>query len=583
MFYLLHWFRSFLPLHNPIGFGVVDFIELGLGAALVLFACTRGRLIPLARNFAERTAWCMMLLFTLPIALRLLLLPVHPVPPPNVTDDFSYLLLGDTLAHFRLSNPAHPFHQFFETYYVLQQPTYSSIYPLGQGLVLALGELLFRNPWAGVAISVGAMCALCYWMLRAWTTPAWSLAGGLLCAVEFGPLSHWMNSYWGGAVSACAGCLAFGALPRLVRNPNVWNASLLGLGIALEMLSRPFESIFLVAMVLLFLVPLLRKPDDLRRLLAAAPAAIAMVLLASALIFLHNKRVTGSGVTLPYMVSRYQYGIPVTFTTQPNPTPHLELTRQQQLAYAIQSSVHGPEVDTVRSYFFRLFSRAGFYRFFFLPGLYLALLFFFFSVRDFRFTWVLLTVLLFALGTNIYPYFYSHYIAALTCLFVLISVVSLQNLSRFSSIAPQLILFFCFAHFAFWYGLHLTGSVAAWSYESWDAINYGDPDGRLAVREELLKIPGKELVFVRYRPQHKITEWVFNDADIDSAKLVWARDLGTAENEKLRHYYPDRKAWLLEADARPPSLTPYEEPNSQPVPRPISKQPPPQLKFEEVK
>ena len=41
------------------------------------------------------------------------------------------------------------------------------------------------------------------------------------------------------------------------------------------------------------------------------------------------------------------------------------------------------------------------------------------------------------------------------------------------------------------------------------------------------------------------------------ARVVWARDLGAAENEKLRRYYPDRNVWLLEPDARPPKLTRY--------------------------
>jgi hypothetical protein len=39
--------------------------------------------------------------------------------------------------------------------------------------------------------------------------------------------------------------------------------------------------------------------------------------------------------------------------------------------------------------------------------------------------------------------------------------------------------------------------------------------------------------------------------------VVWARDLGDAENEKLRAYYPNRTAWLFEPDARPPRLEPY--------------------------
>jgi hypothetical protein len=71
-------------------------------------------------------------------------------------------------------------------------------------------------------------------------------------------------------------------------------------------------------------------------------------------------------------------------------------------------------------------------------------------------------------------------------------------------------------------------------------------------------MPGKLLVFVRYLPQHMFQdEWVYNAADIDGARIVWARDLGAAENGRLRRYYPDRVALLLEPDWRTPRLGPY--------------------------
>ena len=103
------------------------------------------RFEPALRSFARRTRWCILLLALLPIALRLMLLPQAPVPIPRTPDDFSFALLGDTLAHFRLANPVHPMSRFFETNFVLQDPTYSSIYPLGQGLALAFGELIFHS------------------------------------------------------------------------------------------------------------------------------------------------------------------------------------------------------------------------------------------------------------------------------------------------------------------------------------------------------------------------------------------------------------------------------------------------------
>ncbi len=96
------------------------------------------------------------------------------------------------------------------------------------------------------------------------------------------------------------------------------------------------------------------------------------------------------------------------------------------------------------------------------------------------------------------------------------------------------------------------------SYETWDAINHDDPQGRLAINKKLAESPGKHVVFVRYYPPHEFDEWVHNRADVDAARIVWARDLGPVENDKLLRYYPDRVAWLLEPDFRPPRLTAYQ-------------------------
>jgi hypothetical protein len=553
--FLFDFFRSFLPLHNPIGFGASDWVELALAALLVLFALARARFEALVQRLAQRTGWSMALLALAPVVLRLALLPQYPVPTPGGSDDFSHLLVADTLLHFRLANPPHPLRQFFEAIFVVQEPGYSSIFPIGQGMALAAGRMIFGNPWAGVVLSVSAFCALCYWMLRAWTTAGWALVGGLLAVFEFGPLNQWMNGYWGGAVSACAGCLVFGALPRLRERDRTRDAVLLGLGLAIQLLSRPFESGLLVICVIPFLAPSLRTLK--RPLLIAA----LVVLPAIGLTLLQNKQVTGSWTTVPYLLSRYQYGIPTTFTFQPNPIPHRELTAEQHLDYEAQTQVHGKDPETIGTYFDRFLSRAPFYRFFFLPPLYLALPFFLLQLRERRFVWVLFSVLVFALGDNFYPYFYPHYIAAAACLFLLIAVTGLARISRFSLDMAALIVFLCAAHFVFWYGLHASRneqlSLTARRFETWDFINSGDPEGRIRINHDLAHAAGKQLVFVRYGPQHMFHEWVHNAADIDGSQVVWACDLGPVEDEKLRRYYPDRTAWIVEPDAKPPKLVLY--------------------------
>jgi len=538
-------FRFLVPTQNPLGFGAIDFIALGLAILLVAVLLARDRILSVGQKLAGRTVVCMVLLAALPIVLRLALLPHHPAPTPRVADDFSYLLLGDTLAHFRLANPMHPLHRFFEGVFILQDPTYSSIYPLGQGLILAVGQVVFRQPWAGVALSVGALCALCYWMLRAWIAPPWALLGGLLAVIEFGPISSWMNTYWGGAVSGIAGCLVFGALPRLKNAPRTRDAVLLGIGLGLQLLTRPFEFVVVVAIVILFFVPL-------RSLTIAA----LVLLPAFGFTLLQNKQVTGSWTTLPYQLSRYQYGIPTTFTFQPVPIPHLPLTVEQKIDYDAQSDVHG-----LGTYPSRLAGRVRFYRFFFLAPLYLALPTFLLTLRQYRFAWVVVALGLLWLGDAFYPYFYPHYIAAATCLFLLVSVISLEKLSRWSQEAVTLILILCLAHFVFWYGIYLSGNqnllIALSPEDSWDSVDYTDLSGRIAINNRLDGEAGKQLVFVRYWPQRTAREWIQNAADIDHSRVVWAIDLGPEEDEILRRYYPDRKAWMLEPDARPPKLTAY--------------------------
>jgi hypothetical protein len=84
---------------------------------------------------------------------------------------------------------------------------------------------------------------------------------------------------------------------------------------------------------------------------------------------------------------------------------------------------------------------------------------------------------------------------------------------------------------------------------------------RASILKTLQSQPGKQLVMVRYGHPHYVhDEWVYNDADIDSAKVVWARELNTDQDEKLISYFKDRHLWLIEPDKVPIELEPYTSP-----------------------
>ena len=92
-------------------------------------------------------------------------------------------------------------------------------------------------------------------------------------------------------------------------------------------------------------------------------------------------------------------------------------------------------------------------------------------------------------------------------------------------------------------------NAPAWSQQSPPSF------GRARIEAELRQLPGKDLVIVHYGKLHNpFEEWVYNDADIDNAEIVWAREINPTEDQRVIEYFHNRKIWLLEADARPPLL-----------------------------
>jgi hypothetical protein len=71
--------------------------------------------------------------------------------------------------------------------------------------------------------------------------------------------------------------------------------------------------------------------------------------------------------------------------------------------------------------------------------------------------------------------------------------------------------------------------------------------------------PGKQLAIVRYAGKREpLNQWVYNFADIEGSKVIWAGEVDSTSDRELLNYYRDRKVWLVEPDSMPARISPYQ-------------------------
>jgi len=564
-------FSSLSPITEP-GIAVL----VAVLACLVAFVWPKGseRVFraaerPLSR-FAGHKILAIVTVFFAVLAVRLALLPVLQIPTPGIHDEFSYLLLGDTLAHGRLANPTHPMWRSFETFHVLWSPTYASKYPPAQGAVLALGQLLGHS-WIGVLLSAAAMCAAIVWMLQAWMPARWAFLAGVLAAIKLCIACYWMNSYWGGAVAAFAGALVLGALARVLQRPTITLGVLLGLGIAVLANSRPYEGLFFclpVAFVLLRWILGRTKHGRTWPQPALRVMLPVIVILLATFLFMgyYNWRVTGSPFVPPYVAAAHTYERFANFIWQkPAPMIHYNNPEMEEFYNDWGRSNYTRTWDTLEDVSVDKLFRCQVV--FTWPALLLALPGLLFVYRDkrIRFLLVVLLFVLLAYFATTWPN--PHYIAPVTCILFGVIVQAMRHLRRMRlwkrpigaalSRAIVVLLIFDISQFA--------------------ATGYGDPMGwgggglqrRVEIAHQLDAAPGKHLVIVNYSETHSVhDEWVYNGADIDGSKVVWARDLGPEQNANLMAYFKDRTVWVVEVGSEDATLAHFTEDSSSAPPAP---------------
>ena len=519
-------------------------------------------------RFAERKTLAVIALFFIVMGVRLAVLPQLPVPVPGIHDEYSYLLLGDTLAHGRLSNPTHPMWMSFESFHINWKPTYSSKYPPGQGVVLALGEWI-AHPWIGVFLSAAAMCAAMLWMLQVWLPARWALLGAVLVALKFGIASYWINSYWGGALAATGGALVLGAMPRIVRRACTRDALLLGLGMAILANTRPFEGLLFCLPVtgwfLWWLAGKTKSPVTPRTRIIRVFAPLAVVLtLTISFIAYYNWRLTGNALLFPHVLNSRTYRTTGLFLWE-RPKPPFTYHNQQfeDFYNGWEREDYDNTWSDVRKVSIEKLTRSGSTYFWWGALLLLPGLPFVCFDRKMR-----LPLLIFLLGTAAFLaliWSFPHYAAPMTCVIFLLLVQAIRHLRTIRLGGRPLGLAFS------WPILFLLAADTGHSVQRHvcDPLEWtcqGDPS-RAVIARELSKTPGKHLIVVSYEADHNLhDEWVYNGAEIDAAKVLWARDIDPIQNAKLFAYFTDRHIWFVYPDKDNSELIPYSTLAVQPKP-----------------
>jgi hypothetical protein len=508
------------------------------------------------------------------LLLRLAILPFCPIPLPFLPDDFSLMLACDTFVHGRLTNPTPAMWIHFETIHVDMLPTYMSMYFPSQGLVMAAGKILFGNPWYAILICSALMCAAICWMLQAWLPAGWALLGGVLAIVRLGLFSYWINTYTGGGlIAGLGGALVLGSLPRLMKTARFRYGMLMAVGIILVAVTRPYEGLLLcipVAIVLGHWALLGKNRPAPGVLLRRAALPLLLIVAAGAWMGYYDYRVFGSPTTLPYTINRATYAMAPYYIWQaPRPEPYYRHTDMRRFYYDSEmkaySKVHPWRYFVPGTLVKALSAGLFFAGIALLPPLIMLRRVF----HDRRIRFLLLSVLFLGAGMVIEIFMLPHYMAPFTAAFYVIGLQCMRHLRVWSPgghpagaglVRFTVVLCLMLAAvrvFAAPLGL----KVDEWPPSSWGGMWYG-PElygmERARIETQLEALPGKQLAIVHDSgTRDPLDQWVYNAADIDASKVVWAREMDATNNLDLMHYYPDRHVWSINMDTEPATVTPY--------------------------
>jgi hypothetical protein len=359
------------------------------------------------------------------------------------------------------------------------------------------------------------------------------------------------------------GALVVGGFRRLVRSARTRDAIVMGIGMAVLANSRPYEGFVLCLVLMVTLFLWMRDHDSpswrvwLRRVLL--PLSMVLAITGGWMAY-YNWRVTGNAFRMPYVVHETAYAVAPSFLwqrTRPEPLYRHKQLRDFHVGFELpfyyeQRTSWGLVfwgVAKVLVLLIVVFQSVGLVA----PMVTLPMV-----IAGSRWMGIALICCgIVILSLLPLTFIQSHYSAPIVGVIILIAMQSMRywNLWRWRGIAMGRGLVFasvvlCVGSTLFFLRNHLVHVrvESAWSIQ------------RARIQQQLKNDKDRHLVIVRYADGHSShNEWVYNEADIDNSKVVWAREMEPTRNDELISYFKDRRAWLLQADAEVLEIVPYAE------------------------
>jgi hypothetical protein len=339
----------------------------------------------------------------------------------------------------------------------------------------------------------------------------------------------------------------------------------MGIGLAILANTRPYEglvfSLTVAAAMFAWFFGKNRSTPKLLLVRVVVPLLSVLAIAAIATGYYYD-RVTGSPFRFAYLVNRDAFAITPYFLFQaPRPEPAYRHADMRAF-YEWELKNDFLPTQSATGLIAKIWDKlVRLWRFYLGPALTIPLVALAALFRDRRMRWPLLALAVFLIGLFPETWDLPHYFAPMTALLYLVLLQGMRYLRLWK-----------------WRG-HRTGAalvrsiavvscamivirVAAVAVHA--PVDGVWPRGNLGRRQlvsELNALPGQHLVIVRYGDNPEINrarELVYNAADIDHARIVWARDMGT-DNQELIRYFHDRRVWLVNGSESPPRLMPYPD------------------------